>query len=453
MKYFALILLLILISSSAHAVTVYVNPFTSPSAGHAGTIGDPYQTWTEPCAALNGIGGLVLVNSGNYVGAGTNGTLYTNNCSGISSNNIVFQGNVTVPTNTPGAGASAPVLQNTNASSFSGRTVQIRFNTAYVTLQNMVINGSVANTECIQYETSSGTGQINHHITYDHLSSNGCGCDSLYGQGGDYYTFTNNVVTNGGATCSSASVSAIHIYQAVNFDTANVTHILVENNELSGESKGIDVGHESDGNGIQVVDDGNGTQNGWCAAINATRPGSCPYTGLVVIQNNIVNGNDGSGHSSFSSSNPTNLINNTFYKNVLNQTAGQVWSEITFNSCPGMVAQVYNNIVVSNGASYFCQLAEGTNGAFTVTANANNNNTCTTAFTNTGNASYSLGAGNNTATPNLTSPPTNFTPVAPSAAIGTANGAVAPPLNIFNNARTGSGGVCTAVGNPNMGAI
>lgn len=444
--------LLLFLSTEAKAVTVYVNPFTTPSAGHAGTIGDPYQTWTEPCAALAGIGGLININTGVAFGF----PIYTLGsgsvvCSGISSNPIIFRGNISVPTNTPGANAGAPVLNNTNSGNLNGRQIQIRYNTAYVEFQNLIITGSVANQSCFFYETNSGTGQFNHHITEDHLTLSNCGCDSLYAQGGDYYTITNNVATNNGASCSSASVSAVHIYQPINFDNLPGTHILVANNELSGESKGT--GPQSDGNGIQVPDDGNGTQGGWCANWSASQ---CPYSSQVVIQNNFVNGNDGDGYSYFSSSNPTLLVNNNFYQNVTNQVSNSVWGEVVWNTAPGATTgslQSYNNIVSSRTSAYKCHIAEGSGTAFVVVANANDNFTCSAPFSAGGSGSFSAGAANVTGNPNFVSPPTNFNLTAPSAAIGTANGAFAPSTNIFNNSRTGSGGVCTAVGSPNMGAI
>lgn len=463
-----------LISTHAWAVTVYVNPFTSPSAGHAGTIGDPYQTWTEPCAALNGVGGTILINPGSTYIQSAGPALYTNNCSGVSGNKIIFQGNVSIPTNTPGANAGAPVIENTNTSGcgsphdcgFAGRTIQINAQTHDVEFQNLIITGFNVNTSCIQYETGAGSGFINYRITYDHLTMSNCGCDSLYGQGGDYYTITNNVVTNSGSTCSSASVSGIHIYQPINLDTNAGTHILISANEVSGESKGCTgvntptgcygAGAQSDGNGIQVPDDANGTQGGWCAAIDATRPGACPYTGLVQIQNNLIYNNDGSGFSYFSSSNPENVVNNTFYQNVANQSSGSVWGEIIWNISSAYTVgtlQSYNNIAYSRGAAYRCHLIEGTGSSYTVTANANDNFSCTTAFTAGGSGSFSTGAANVTGNPNFTSPTTDFSLASPSPCIGTANGAFAPSTNLFNNSRTGSGGVCTAVSKPNMGAI
>lgn len=437
--------LFLLLSTEAKAVTVYVNPFTTPSAGHAGTIGDPYQTWTEPCAALAGIGGLININTGVAFGF----PIYTLGsgsvvCSGISSNPIIFRGNISVPTNTPGANAGAPVLNNTSSGNLNGRQVQIRYNTTYVEFQNLIITGSVANQSCFFYETNATTGQFNHHITYDHLTLSNCGCDSLYAQGGDYYTITNNVVTSSGATCSSASVSAVHIYQPINFDNVAGTHNLIANNELSGESKGT--GPQSDGNGVQL-DNGNGTQGSWCTNWSAAQ---CPYAGLTVIQNNIINGNDGDGISIFTTNAPYQIINNDVYQNVQNQTDPTSWGEIVANGF--ITGQAYNNIIVPKSASFNCIRAFNSTSA-TLTSNANNCFGATTAYVASGSATISSGAGNNTGNPNFVSPPTNFNIQPPSSAIGTANGSVAPSTNIFNQARTGSGGVCTSAGNPNMGAI
>lgn len=391
--------------------TVYVTAFTSPSSGHAGTLIDPYQTYTEPCAVLNGQGGNIIM-------LGNGATIYTqpwymNSCNGATNSPIVITSNTSIPT-TWGANAAAPTITNSNSGNLSGRTFQLQYATNWVKFENINVTNGIAAGQCFFTETNAST--MNHHITWDHLGLIGCGENSIQTQSGDYYTITNNYLSGNGMTATD-SESAIHVYQPNDFDLLAGVHILIAYNYVAGEGRGV--GPQSDGMCYEI-DDANHTQNNdlnrWPA-----------YKSLISVHDNIGTGCDGDGYHGFLSSAPQLVYNNLFSGNDQNQPSGTVFDEVTSN---GSNVQAYNNIIVPKSSAYYCGRADTTvvnsgPGAGTyLGTNIEDYNNCYGAhagnWVNGGSgATMTIGGHDVTGNPLISGP--NFVPQTGSAAVGHAS--------------------------------
>jgi hypothetical protein len=148
----------------------------------------------------------------------------------------------------------------------------------------------------------------------------------------DHIIFENNFVHDNCRWDSHAG-SGINIYGAFDVDTDTEDYKIIIRNNISINNyhlipwyitQGI-----SDGNGI-IIDDNRHMQ---------VLASPYPYEGKILITNNLVYGNGGSGIHSFSSDN-VDIINNTSYMNNVSESLkwGEIFAQVSGN------CNVYNNI-------------------------------------------------------------------------------------------------------------
>lgn len=128
--------------------------------------------------------------------------------------------------------------------------------------------------------------------------------------------------------------SGISIFQPWNYDTSTADYrIRVIGNRCFGNKtlvEWVEIGALSDGNGI-IIDDGRNTQDG------STRGA---YTGRILVANNLVVNNGGSGIHSYVSD-KVDIVHNTAYYNGQVLNYGEIFSNESGN------VRIYNNICVA----------------------------------------------------------------------------------------------------------
>ena len=195
---------------------------------------------------------------------------------------------------------------------------------------------ATTSTAGIFVKENPGTKQIPHHIIIrnnlvHHVPGGGIGASRV-----DYITIENNVVHNS-AWYSPYATSGISIYQPQDIDDNTEDYKIIIRGNLSHSNrtkvKWAVSGDYSDGNGI-IIDDAHGYQSSdWGR-----------YHGRMLVENNIVYNNGGSGIHVYASDN-VDIINNTAYQNSVNPALnyGAIFANTASN------VRIMNNIAHGDG--------------------------------------------------------------------------------------------------------
>lgn len=182
-------------------------------------------------------------------------------------------------------------------------------------------------------------GNVVHHIEVINCEVSDCAAAGISAYRSDYVTISQCKVYNNGWKSTFGS-SGIHIYNPRNTNTVasdeQNNHFIISRNEVFNNRNevpffdGKKCNGYTDGNGI-IIDDTNNTQS------NKTG-----FIGRILIENNIVYENGGSGITIFLSDNVT-IRNNSTYKNCQLTPDTKKRAEVTLMQSRNI--QISNNIL------------------------------------------------------------------------------------------------------------
>lgn len=318
-RFLILVLLLLFASFPAQATNYFIAP--SGGGGSDSNNGTSSGTpWLTPNHAVN-CGDVISAAAGTYAEANFRlGNWGTVTCAG--ANNVAwlkcataFTCNITVSV----AGHDALGISK----SFWG-------------VQGWVVTVSTASTnQCFQAFPPDSSTEI-HHIIFANNVANGCGDGAFTtGQatntvGVDYVAIIGNIAYNG-AQDNANCYSGIDLVPVTNSDTNPGTHVLIAGNFAYGNIDPNPCGGATptDGHGLSLDSLSNE-----------------PYTGQILVDNNISVFNGATGFQNFSSTTaPVYIRHNTFFGNQTGSTNANPCGEFNANTATMNLASL--NLIVA----------------------------------------------------------------------------------------------------------
>jgi hypothetical protein len=312
---------------SSRFATYYVSPTGNDT--NAGTYAAP---WASPNHNIN-CGDNIVVQAGNYVntfGAGQWGIVQ--NCPSSTGSQFA-------QVQCAGPSVTACSFSQTAAGSYNPAIWIDQSNWAVIGGTYTVSAGT--NGACILVGPApgahGGTAYNIHHIAVINTVNVNCDWNGINatnqsattGHGADYVAIVGNIVYHSTQSNGLNCVEGIDLYRAFNWDNNAGTHYFIAGN-IVWSNKNTCTGSHYDGNGIE-----------W------DRPDDNAYNGQVVIEQNLLIGNDGEGIASYTSSNsPVYIFNNTSWGNFQGSSYAASTGEIGVN--------------ITTHASVFSNLAQAT---------------------------------------------------------------------------------------------
>jgi parallel beta-helix repeat protein len=430
-----------------------VNPINSGSlTWYVSGTGTDYGDGTTPSTAFRSIqkgistaicGDLIYVMNGTYSAAGSYSIVdVKNTCTAASPLKIRAY---------PGA---TPTLLNTGNSTTTANwdMVYIEQTAAYIEINGLTITGNnayVTLATAKQYQSSPGTHpELNgncigvvgggtaatapNHISILNNIVSMCPGGGISTKSADYITISGNTVFNNSwySAYGTSGISILASYDTNPSDTATKYKTMVTGNTVYGNQEFIpyvSVGTITDGEGI-ILDSNNNS------AYSGGNISYAPYTGRMLIANNVLYSNGSSAIEVFQTSH-ADVVNNSTYGNLITTSlAGR--GELFLNYATDVIN--YNNLYVSSAS----QSPVDTNQCTTCTLDYNIYFGGTNNFSSgTSSGSHDLTAdplyGNKTvATPGSVS--LKLQSGSPALASGTAT--LAPTTDILGNPRPNASG-------------
>jgi len=268
MKRLALAILLFTLASPAWATTYFLAP--AASGGNDSNNGTSASTpWLTPNHAVN-CGDVILAAAGTYTDTNFAGGLWgTVTCA--AGNNVAWLKCATFDT-----------CKITVSGSFNEMDVSA----SYWGVQGWEVTATSDTNQCFESYPTAGV-QL-HHIIFANNIANGCysggfGAGNNGTAGVDYIAIVGNIAYNG-AKSSAECTSGIDIFEPINSDTLPGTHDYIAGNfSWSNVDANRCAGTApTDGEGV-LLDTINGSGDG------------VPYTGQIVVYNNILLANGSAG--------------------------------------------------------------------------------------------------------------------------------------------------------------
>jgi hypothetical protein len=385
-----LLIILVLLSVPCWATNYYISPTGSDTIG-TGSSGSP---WASPNHSFNCGTDVLIASAGTYSEFNfQSGKWGTVTCSG--NNNITW--------------LKCATFAACSISAISQSAMWIDKN--YWGVQGFVLTVSSSSTygACIKAVPPSGATSTIHHIIMANnvcngAQGNGFTSASTGNFGVDYLAIIGNAAYNA-AQSSTECYSGISIYEPTNSDTFAGTHIYIAGNFSwhNFDNTACLSGTSTDGEGI-ILD-----------TIDWLGGGPGPYSGQIVVNNNILVGNGGRGfegvdnYQGTGSHSPIYFEYNTLWDNGRDTVDTSTQSEVRVHSLTNTT--VAYNIAVNNGTTsgqgstqwaYYCT-GSNASGSNSVT-NTWGYNSSGNTFGVSGCSGFSYGPGNTSTNPVLASP-------------------------------------------------
>jgi hypothetical protein len=293
----------------------------------------------------------------------------------------------------------------------SGTLSAMWLDKSYWGVQGFVLSVGSSSTygACIKAVPPSGASATIHHIILANNVANGCQGNGLTtastgNYGVDYIAIIGNIAYNA-AQSSTECYSGISIYEPTNADTVAGTHIYIAGNFswANFDNTACLSGASTDGEGI-ILD-----------TLDWLGGGPGPYSGQIVLEDNILVGNGGRGFEGVdnyqgSGTHATIYFEyNTLWDNGRDTVDTSTQSEVRIHSLTNTT--VSYNLAVNNGTTsgqgstqwaYYCT-GSNASGSNTVTDTWGYNSAGNT-FGISGCSGFSYGPGNTSTNPGYTSP-------------------------------------------------
>jgi parallel beta-helix repeat protein len=234
-----------------------------------------------------------------------------------------------------GTGVYPNLTQISSATAFG---IQIAPGTSYVQIRDFNVTTGNNSTYAGIYADKNTS-----HITIGDNIVQNCGGDGIISNQADYIIIIHNIVYGNANNTTLHHNSGISVLASWNSDGNTGVKMVVDGNTVYGNTNVPSTSGgpvDSDGSGI-ILDDNKHLQ-----AKDQT-PNAAPYTGQILVENNVTFGNGGRGIHVYQTDNSV-IENNTSYDNNLDPYEGNYDpGEIEVNTSGG--SWIYNNIVYSNG--------------------------------------------------------------------------------------------------------